>query len=335
MDARNPRGVTSALPASWIGIVCLIEGQWATRTLNSLDVIQQRRLLFHVRILSKLWKIFSGNEMGALLGWWLLKQYRNKPEEISPHDVYFIASIVSSKMLKTIAEAEGCQFVETLTGFKWMGNTTLLLAKEGKLPLFAFEEAIGYMCSHRVPDKDGVSAAVQVASLASELYSNGSSLNDQLQALYARYGYHVSHNSYYICHDPHVIQKIFRRIRNYHGPGVYPNKLGSFEIISIQDFAAGVTVPDEDVKPKHDLNALGTGLDGIYTGGEMVMLRCANGLSATVRTSGTEPKIKYYTELVTRADTPQDQEKVREMLVDMVDEVIDELLQPKENGLVG
>ena len=44
-----------------------------------------------------------------------------------------------------------------------IGNTTLLLLQEGKIPLFAYEEAIGYMCHHRVPDKDGVSAAVQVS----------------------------------------------------------------------------------------------------------------------------------------------------------------------------
>ncbi|KPI92939.1 Phosphoglucomutase-2 [Papilio xuthus] len=171
---------------------------------------------FEAAGLKKAWKVFTGNEMGALLGSWLLEQHSKTSDDC---DVYLLASFVSSKMLKAIVKGRG-YFVETLTGFKWMGNTTLVLSQQDKKTLFAFEEAIGYMCGSRVPDKDGVSAAVQVASLASELYSSGSSLSEQLQGLYAQFGYHVSQNGYYICHDPATIQKIFRRIRNYHGSGV-------------------------------------------------------------------------------------------------------------------
>ncbi|XP_028164349.1 glucose 1,6-bisphosphate synthase [Ostrinia furnacalis] len=130
-------------------------------------------------------------------------------------------------------------------------NTTLLLAQQGKLPLFAFEEAIGYMCNHRVPDKDGVSAAVQVASLASHLYSSGSSLLKQLNTLYSQYGYHVTHNAYFICHESSVMQNIFRRIRNYHGHGQYPKKVGSCEITYIRDFTAGVKIPETVVGEQH------------------------------------------------------------------------------------
>ncbi|KOB76752.1 Phosphoglucomutase [Operophtera brumata] len=111
----------------------------------------------------KAWKLFTGNEMGALLGWWLLQQYYKRHPTASEAEVYVLASIVSSKMLRAIVQGRG-QFVETLTGFKWMGNTTLLLQQQGKVPLFAYEEAIGYMCDPRVPDKDGVSAAVHVST---------------------------------------------------------------------------------------------------------------------------------------------------------------------------
>ncbi|XP_048480513.1 phosphopentomutase [Plutella xylostella] len=290
---------------------------------------------------AKKWKIFSGNEMGSLLGWWLLQQYRRNAkiedgkERASLSSVHLIASVVSSKMLRSIAQKDGCQFVETLTGFKWMGNTTLILAREGKVPLFAFEEAIGYMCSPRVPDKDGVSAAVQVASLASQLYSNNSSLADQLQALYSEYGFHTSHNSYYLCHEPATIQKIFRGIRNYKGTGTYPRKVGACEIVSINDLAAGVKIPDTPNGDEHGLTAIGTGLDQEYTGGEMVMFRCSSGLSVTVRTSGTEPKVKYYTELVTNTTTQQEQEQIKKDLQIMVKEFVEELLQPKEHGLIG
>ncbi|XP_060803872.1 phosphopentomutase [Amyelois transitella] len=279
---------------------------------------------------SKQWKVFTGNEMGALLGWWMLEQHSQRGTD---DDVYVIASIVSSSMLRSIVKGRG-QFVETLTGFKWMGNTSLLLLQQDKLPLFAFEEAIGYMCSARLPDKDGVSAAVQVASLASHLYSKGSSLLDQLDDLYRQYGYHVTHNAYYICHDPPTIQKIFRRFRNYDGVGQYPKKVGSCNISYINDFTTGVKVP-ENVDRETHLNVIGTGLDQDYSSGEMIMFRCDNGLRVTVRTSGTEPKLKYYTELVCRASTRSEQEKMKSKLVEMVQEFVNELLQPEENGLLG
>ncbi|KAJ0175808.1 hypothetical protein K1T71_008967 [Dendrolimus kikuchii] len=282
---------------------------------------------------SKSWKVFTGNEMGTLLGWWLLNQHTKRFASEEKPEVYVLASIVSSKMLKAIVKGKG-EFVETLTGFKWMGKTTLLLTQQGKLPLFAFEEAIGYMCDHRVPDKDGVSAAVHVASLASNLYSKGSSLLNQLNELYAEYGYHVSQNSYYVCHDSNTIQKIFRRIRNYHGPNEYPKKVGSCEIVSVNDFTAGVKIPDKVNGEGHHLNVLGTGLDQDYTSGEMIMFKCSNGLGVTVRTSGTEPKLKYYTELVCKASTLSEQENMKMKLKEMVKEFIEELLQPKENGLL-
>ncbi|XP_072938720.1 phosphopentomutase [Epargyreus clarus] len=276
---------------------------------------------------SSSWKVFSGNEMGSLLGWWLLQQFPTPPE------VYMLASFVSSKMLAAIVKGKG-HFVETLTGFKWMGNATLLLEEEGKRVLFAFEEAIGYMCNSRVPDKDGVTAAVQVASLASSLYTSGSSLQEQLQALYREYGYHVSKNGYYIINDPTVVSKIFSRIRNFHGPSVYPKKVGSCEIVFMNDFNAGVRIPETTNGEGH-LNVLGTGLDQDYTSGEMVAFRCANGLSVTLRTSGTEPKLKYYTELVCEAPTPREQDVKQVELENMVQELIEELLQPKLNGLMG
>ncbi|RVE51871.1 hypothetical protein evm_003491 [Chilo suppressalis] len=283
---------------------------------------------------SKSWKVFSGNEMGTLLGWWLIRQFEANGDS---KELYVIASVVSSKMLKALVKGKG-EFVETLTGFKWMGNATLLLEQQGKVPLFAFEEAIGYMCNPTVPDKDGVSAAVQVASLASHLYSKGSTLVQQLDDLYAEYGFHVTQNSYYICHDSATIQKIFRRIRNYHGLGQYPKKVGSCKIVYMNDLAAGIKIKDrksEVADGDGHLHVLGTGLDQeSYTSGEMVMFRCDNGLSVTVRTSGTEPKLKYYSELVCQAKDHREQESAKQKLKEIVQEFIDELIQPKENGLL-
>lgn len=96
-----------------------------------------------------------------------------------------------------------------------MGNRTCELMSEGKVVVFAFEEAIGFMCGSSVVDKDGVSAGMHMSELAAFLKENGKTLNDQLKEVYNQYGFHLCKNSYYICHKPETTKKIFERLRNF------------------------------------------------------------------------------------------------------------------------
>lgn len=64
------------------------------------------------------WKIFNGNELGSLLGWWSFVCYMERPERLEPNDCYMIASTVSSKFLKTMAEKEGFHFLVSYQNFK-------------------------------------------------------------------------------------------------------------------------------------------------------------------------------------------------------------------------
>lgn len=161
------------------------------------------------------WHVFTGNELGTLLGWWSLECFKFRSPEKDLKDCYMLASTVSSKILRAMAKAEGFNFVETLTGFKWMGNKSHELINEGKTVLFAFEEAIGFMFSPTVLDKDGVSAACHLASLAAFLELKNQTLHEKLIELYQTYGFHYTSNSYFLCYEPDVITKIFERIRNF------------------------------------------------------------------------------------------------------------------------
>lgn len=160
--------------------------------------------------------MFAGNEIGALLGWWALECFKfRSPGANDLKDCYMLASTVSSKLLRAMAKVEGFNFIETLTGFKWMGNKSHELINAGKTVLFAFEEAIGFMFASTVLDKDGVSAAAHLASLTAYLKSKDQTLFGKLNELYERYGFHCTNNSYFICHEPAIITKIFERIRNF------------------------------------------------------------------------------------------------------------------------
>ncbi|XP_069676805.1 phosphopentomutase [Periplaneta americana] len=236
------------------------------------------------------WYVFNGNELGGLLGWWCWYSYCQQNSKEDASNCYMMSSTVSSKILKTMAAVEGFNFIETLTGFKWMGNKTAELQAENKKVLFAYEEAIGFMCGSAVLDKDGISAGVRAAELVAFLSKNGMSLMDKLKDLFSTYGYHISNNSYFLCYEQEVIEHLFQRLRNFTGkPNTYPQSLlnGKYEIVSVRDLTTGHDSSQADKKA----------ILPVSRSSQMITFAFKNGLVATLRTSGTEPKIKYYTEL--------------------------------------
>lgn len=236
------------------------------------------------------WRVFNGNELGSLLGWWAIQYYKEKNPGADLGKCYVLASTVSSKMLGSMAKIEGFNFEETLTGFKWMGNRSVDLMKSGKEVLFAFEEAIGFMFSSAVLDKDGVSAAAHLATLASFLkVKENLSLSEKLDQLYKKYGYHFSLNSYFLCYEPEKIVRIFEKIRNWEGKsGAYPPFIldGKYKIKSIRDLTTGTDTAAADGKSSLPSSK----------SSQMITFTLDNGTVITLRTSGTEPKIKYYSE---------------------------------------
>src|SRR5438046_2340668 len=136
-----------------------------------------------------------------------------------------LSSAVSSKMLASMAEKERFHHEETLTGFKWMGNKSLSLVERGFVAPYAFEEAIGYMFSDIVRDKDGIAAATVFLGLVREIYQRGQTVNQLLTELYEkslfvmemlilRYGYFASQNSYVRCEGPATMTDVFSKLRH-------------------------------------------------------------------------------------------------------------------------
>ncbi|CAH8447065.1 unnamed protein product [Schistosoma margrebowiei] len=273
------------------------------------------------------WKIFSGNELGALFGWWLSLQWKIHNPQVKPSSVAVLSSTVSSKILKTIAEQEGFRFEETLTGFKWLGNRSCELESQNIKTIFAFEEAIGFMCGDVVWDKDGVGALAVMAELTSYVYRKGKLLSDQLIEIYNIYGQHISNNGYYFCHEPEKIVKMFNRIRNWPnepGPKGYPQKLGRFQITGIRDLTVGYDDHYPDLKP----------VLPVSKSSQLITFDFSNGVTLTLRTSGTEPKIKYYSELRSKPGSEASVESLTNELQELVNKMIEEFYEPEKNGFL-
>ncbi|KAH8298423.1 hypothetical protein KR044_002481, partial [Drosophila immigrans] len=273
------------------------------------------------------YKLFSGNELAALLGWWVLETYKMTTEKPDLSKCTMVSSTVSSKILKSMAAVEGFNFHETLTGFKWIGNKVIDEMKAGKKVLFAFEEAIGYMISTNVIDKDGVSAAAHVATMACYLRTQKCmSLQDKLRDIYEKYGFHTSVINYVICKDIKLIQKIFKRLRTFknNAKNTYPTSLldGEFEVEHVRDLTTGYDSSTKDKKAILPVSA----------STQMITFTFKNGFVITLRTSGTEPKMKYYAEMCGKPENKR-WDELAATTRRMVKAAVDEFYEPTKNGL--
>ncbi|XP_034024596.1 glucose 1,6-bisphosphate synthase [Thalassophryne amazonica] len=270
------------------------------------------------------WKVFTGNEIAALLGWWMFFNWKEThPNPADLQKVHMLSTTVSSKILQTFARIEGFHFEETLPGFKWIGNRMHELTSAGQQVLFAFEESIGFLCGSMMPEKDGVSSAAVVAEMASYLHSKNLTLNQQLHNIYQIYGYHVSKTSYVICNDPLTTRKVFSRLRNFDGHGSYPKTCGGYKIVHVRDVTTGYDSSQADRRS----------VLPVTRSSHMITFTLENGVVATLRNSGTEPKIKYYTELCA-APGKSDVCSLQEELMKVTTSLVDDFLEPEQNNLL-
>ncbi len=129
-------------------------------------------------------RVLTGNQIGVLLADYVLGGHTNH--------CAVGTTIVSSRMLSRMAEHEGADYFETLTGFKWLAAHAAILEKSETRWLFAYEEALGYGLHSEIRDKDGISALLAFAQLTARCMENSTSPWKRLGELYLLYGMHIT-----------------------------------------------------------------------------------------------------------------------------------------------
>jgi phosphomannomutase len=214
------------------------------------------------------WRMLSGDELGWLLGEYLLTQI--EPGPVSDATVV-ATTLVSSRMLAAIAAAHGAHHVETLTGFKWLARADE--DRPGTTLVFAYEEAIGYCVDPAaVRDKDGISAAVLACDLAAALAAQGRTLLDALDALERVHGVHTTVAVTRRVADLDEASAVLDRLRD-----TPPDRLAGFEVTATDMAHANGPLRTDAL---------------VLTGGD-----ADAGVRVVIRPSGTEPKIKCYIEI--------------------------------------
>ena len=202
------------------------------------------------------WRMLKGDELGALLGESIARKGGSG---------IFANSIVSSSILRKIAKHYNFEFEETLTGFKWLAKIKGLT--------FGYEEALGYAVdAETVNDKDGISAAITLAQIATDLAADGKTILDLLNEIWARHGFHATEQISIRLTDLSKVGIILGGLRT--NP---PEEIAGRLVTSIDDLSA----PTDGLPPTDGLRIW---LDG--------------GIRIIIRPSGTEAKMKCYIEVI-------------------------------------
>ena len=223
----------------------------------------------------------TGNMSGSLLCEYVLSQKAAAGK--IPEDGQVVKSIVSTNLIDAVAKNYGCQLIEVLTGFKWIGQQILKNEKTGKGHyLFGMEESYGCLIGTYARDKDAISATAALCEAAAYYKEKGMTLWDAMIAMYEKYGYYkdtVQSIGLKGIEGLAKIQSIMETLRNN-----TPAEVGGYKVVSARDYKMD-TIKDMatgEVKP--------TGLPS----SNVLYYDLEDDAWLCVRPSGTEPKIKFY-----------------------------------------
>jgi phosphoglucomutase len=266
------------------------------------------RMAVAVRDPSGDYQILTGNMTGSLLAAYRIEQLKAKgliPAE-GTQSAALIKTFVTTPLQEKIAVANGLKVINTLTGFKWIGEKLAdwqkildakmleegiaidydrmpadskreLMLKHSTFYVFGGEESYGYLCNDSVRDKDGNAATLAVVELAAFLKSEGKTILDYLDDIYIKYGFYLETLGNVYLEGAAGAQQIKNILSDYRANP--PKEIGGVVVESMTDFgredifdADGKKIPAQD----------------------FYLVKLANGYQYAVRGSGTEPKIKFY-----------------------------------------
>jgi phosphomannomutase len=238
------------------------------------------------------WRMLSGDETGWLLGDYVLSQ--TEPGDVMAASIV-ASTVVSSRMLVSIAASHGARHVETLTGFKWLARADS--ESPGATLVYAYEEAIGHCVDPAaVRDKDGITAAVLVCDLVVALRRDGRTLLDALDDLALAHGVHTTAAVSVPAGDG-----VMDRLR-----AAPPSRVGG-EPVEVTDLL--------DRRGQKRTDAV------IFAGATV---------RVAVRPSGTEPKVKAYLEV--RLPPRDDLQAARAAAARLLDEIRAEVVELLQRG---
>ncbi|MFF2158818.1 phospho-sugar mutase [Paenibacillus chitinolyticus] len=214
--------------------------------------------------------VLTGNQSGAIIVNYLLGSLKERGE--LPSNGVVIKTIVTSEMGAVIAESYGAKVLNTLTGFKYIGEKMTEFESTGEHQfLFGYEESYGYLAGTYARDKDAVVAAMLICEAAAYYKSQGKTLYDVLQELYRQHGFFLEKLESKTLKGKDGVEQIGRMMEDWRSNP--PASIEGVEVAEVEDYSRGINgLPKENV----------------------LKFKLKDGSWFCLRPSGTEPKIKFY-----------------------------------------
>ncbi len=235
-------------------------------------------------------QLLNGNQTMIVMTWFLLEYYKNQ-KGLQGNE--FIAStIVSTPMMRSLAQAYGVTYKEVLTGFKWIAK--LIKDFPDQHFIGGGEESFGFMVGDFVRDKDAVTSTLLACEIAAFTKSKGSSFYNTLLSLYTKHGFYKENLVSLVkkgIDGAAEIKQTMVDLRN--NP---PQYLNDEKIVLIEDYQAGVSKNIQD-HTEQNIDIPKSNVLIFYT---------ESGSKIAARPSGTEPKIKFYISVQGQLETIED-----------------------------
>ena len=228
------------------------------------------------------YNLLTGNDVGVLLLNYMLSV---KTELGSlPKNPIAVKTIVTSELCQKIADEYGCELINVLTGFKFIGEQIGLLEEKGEENryILGFEESYGYLAGSYVRDKDAVVASMLICEMTAYYKSKGKNLIEVLDSIYKKHGYYLCSQKSFACEGKagmEHIAAIMETLRN-----EPPKTFNNCAVIKVNDYQNSISI-----------NALsGEKTEISLPKSNVISFFTEDGSSLIIRPSGTEPKIKLY-----------------------------------------
>lgn len=257
------------------------------------------------------WVLINGNQTCLLYAYYAIEKRREAGE--LKDNQYLVKTIVTTDLIKTIAERNNIELYDTYTGFKWIAD--VIRKNEGKKEyLGGGEESYGYLWSDFVRDKCSVSACTIFAEIAAWGKDKGQSIYELLEHIYLQYGYSIEKNISVVRPGKSGAEEIQAMMQN-------------FRSNPLKELAGSKVTEVLDYQSLKSLNTVtGETKDLVMpTTSNVLQYRCEDGTKLSIRPSGTEPKIKFYIEVHAQPTNLQELEEAKKVCARRADEIAKQL----------
>lgn len=224
--------------------------------------------------------LINGNDMCAMLTYYAIAQ-RKEAGTLSPKD-YVVKTIVTTELIRSIADKNEVTLFDCYTGFKWIAS--VIREQEGKLNYIGGgEESYGYMREDFVRDKNAVSGCAMFCEMAAWALDRGMTVYQLLLHIYNEYGLYKEQGVSVVRQGKSGAEEILAMMKRYRQEP--PQSLGGSPVVEVLDYAL--------LQGKR-LTTGETFALAMPTTSNVLQYKTADGTKVSVRPSGTEPKIKFY-----------------------------------------